>query len=402
MNRKMIIVATLCLLLPVSASADWGNFFRELGRVAAGAIGGAILEQSCVVDGYSREEAQRMTNDFFDAVGINTTNVNRGINYIEADNKYEKQYIIKDVVFDLAAELTDDKTTKQILQHYRQEADAQITYLEERAKATTDQERKAAFDKRTRTYVNLYYDMYQDAKEAHARRLAEKLKIEKKLIAKGYDADMAEEVAGSILAVQKSDLSEREKEEILRSYDFIGSTSDISQAANQVMSESSNDAEQARLAAEEAERQRLEAERQRKLEEERKEAERKEAERRAAEEKRIAIEKVATIVPSDYKFDVVELSDAQKQQLDEVADILKKYSDVSVLLTGHTCKIGYKSINMKKGLQRANAAKDYLMEKGVPEQQILVDSKGELEPVADNKTRAGRAQNRRIEISVIQ
>lgn len=396
MNRKIIIVATLCLLLPISASADLGSFFRGLGRAAAGAIGGAILEQSCVADGYSKEEAKRMTHDFFDAVGVNTRNVDKGIDFIEAESRYERQNMIKDVAFDFAAAVTDDPTSQRLIQHYRQEADAQITYLAEREKATTDEERKAAFDKRTRTYVNLYYNAYQDAKEAHARHLAEKLKIEKKLRAKGYDADMAEEVAGSILAVQKSDLSEREKEEILRSYDFIGSTSDITMAANQVMREDSYDDTQARL-AEEAERQRLEAERQRKLEEER-----KEAERRAAEEKRIAIEKVAAIVPNDYKFDVVELSDAQKQQLDEVAEVLKKYSDVSVLLTGHTCKIGYKSINMKKGLQRANAAKDYLMEKGVPEQQIQVDSKGELEPIANNNTRAGRAQNRRIEITVVK
>lgn len=389
MNRKIIIVATLCLLLPISASADWGSFFRGLGRAAAGAIGGAILEQSCVADGYSKEEAKKMTTDFFNAVGINTNNVEKGIDFIEAESKYERQNMVKDVVFDFAAEMTNDPTTKKLIQHYRQEADAQITYLAEREKATTDEERKAAFDKRTRTFVNLYYNAYQDAKEAHARHLAEKLKIEKKLRAKGYDAEMAEEVAGSILAVQKSDLSEREKEEILRSYDFIGSTSDITMAANQVMRENSYDDTQARLAEE--------AERQRKLEEER-----KEAERRAAEEKRIAIEKVAAIVPNDYKFDVVELSDAQKQQLDEVAGVLKKYSDVSVLLTGHTCKIGYKSINMKKGLQRANAAKDYLMEKGVPEQQIQVDSKGELEPIANNNTRAGRAQNRRIEISVVK
>ena len=49
MNRKIIIVAILSLLIPVSASADWGSFFRNLGKAAAGAIGGAILEQSCVL-----------------------------------------------------------------------------------------------------------------------------------------------------------------------------------------------------------------------------------------------------------------------------------------------------------------------------------------------------------------
>lgn len=397
MNKKIITIALACLLLPISARADWGSFFKGLARAASGAVAGAILEQSCVADGYSKEEARKMTNDFFNAIEVNTYNVNRGIDYIEAESKYDRQNIIKDVVFDFAAEMTNDPTSQRLIQHYRQEADAQITYLSEREKATTDEERKAAFDKRTRTYANLYYNAYQDAKEAHARHLAEKLQIKKKLMHKGYDDSMADEVAGSILAVQKSDLSQSEKEEILRSYDFIGSTSEIQYAAKQVESGNTNSDAEALARQQEAERQRLEAERQRKLEEER-----KEAERRAAEEKRLAIEKVASIMPADYKFDVVELSSEQKQQLDEVAEVLKKYSDVSVLLTGHTCKVGYKRINIKKGLQRANIAKDYLMEKGVSEQQIQVDSKGELEPIADNNTRSGRAQNRRIEISVIR
>ncbi len=397
MNKKIITIALACLLVPISARADWGNFFKGLARAASGAVAGAILEQSCVADGYSKEEAKKMTNDFFNAIEVNTDNVNRGIDYIEAESKYDRQNIIKDVVFDFAAEMTNDPTSQRLIQHYRQEADAQITYLSEREKATTDEERKAAFDKRTRTYANLYYNAYQDAKEAHARHLAEKLQIKKKLMHKGYDDSMADEVAGSILAVQKSDLSQSEKEEILRSYDFIGSTSEIQYAAKQVESGNANSDAEALARQQEAERQRLEAERQRKLEEER-----KEAERRAAEEKRLAIEKVASIMPADYKFDVVELSSEQKQQLDEVAEVLKKYSDVSVLLTGHTCKVGYKRINLKKGLQRANIAKDYLMEKGVSEQQIQVDSKGEMEPIADNTTRSGRAQNRRIEISVIR
>lgn len=168
---------------------------------------------------------------------------------------------------------------------------------------------------------------------------------------------------------------------------------DNSNFSNETFSSSTNNSEAERL-----EQERLEAER---LEQERLEAERIEAERRAAEEKKQAIEKVVSTVPNDYKFDVVELSDSQKLQLDEVAAVLKKYPDVTVLLTGHTCKIGYKSINMKKGLERANMAKDYLLEKGVREQQIQVESKGELEPITTNSTPEGRAENRRIEISLI-
>ncbi|MCQ2285328.1 MAG: OmpA family protein [Bacteroidales bacterium] len=142
----------------------------------------------------------------------------------------------------------------------------------------------------------------------------------------------------------------------------------------------------------ELEKQRLEAERL--------ERERIEAERRAAEEKKVSIEKISNVVLCEYKFDVVELSDSQKQELDKVAEVMNKYNDVSILLTGHTCKIGYKNINQRKGLQRANGAKDYLVGKGIAEERIQTDSKGELEPIADNNTFEGRAKNRRVEISI--
>ena len=152
----------------------------------------------------------------------------------------------------------------------------------------------------------------------------------------------------------------------------------------------------------ELEKQRLEAEKREaeRLEAERLERERIEAERRAAEEKKVAIEKISNVVLCEYKFDVVELSDSQKQELDKVAEVMNKYNDVSILLTGHTCKIGYKNINQRKGLQRANGAKDYLVGKGIAEERIQTDSKGELEPIADNTTFEGRAKNRRVEISI--
>lgn len=59
MNKKIITIALACLLVPISARADWGNFFKGLARAASGAVAGAILEQSCVADGYSKEEAKK-------------------------------------------------------------------------------------------------------------------------------------------------------------------------------------------------------------------------------------------------------------------------------------------------------------------------------------------------------
>lgn len=386
--KRILFICTLilCVLCPINLSA--GNFWKTLGRIFGGiaeSAGGAIIQQSCVSQGYSQEESAKMTRDFMETLGANTQNVDRGLAYMNASDRYERQNIVKDVVFDFVGEVSDNP---KLVEKFRQITDAQVTYLSERGKAMTDEERQAAFDKRTRAYADILYDTYQEVKDARAKHLAEKMRIKQKLIEQGYDSDMAVEVAGNILAIQNSKMSTQEKERLLQKYEFIGSPREIQNNVAQVLQ--NNDTENM-LVAQKLE----EAERQRKLEEEQ-----KEAERRAAEERKQAIEKMTSIIP-DYQFDVVELSDTQKQQLDEVAQILQKYSDVSILLTGHTCKVGYKNINMKKGLQRANLAKEYLVEKGVAEHQIQVDSKGELEPIAENNTREGRAQNRRIEISIL-
>ena len=103
-----------------------------------------------------------------------------------------------------------------------------------------------------------------------------------------------------------------------------------------------------------------------------------------------------------FAFDVTELSDEQKPELDEAANILNKYSDVNVLLTGHTCKIGYKSINQRKGMKRAESAKAYLMSKGVAENRITTDSKGETEPLVPNTSRENLKQNRRVEFQLVK
>lgn len=134
-----------------------------------------------------------------------------------------------------------------------------------------------------------------------------------------------------------------------------------------------------------------------------------EAARKAEEEARLkaearkhAIEQINQTAGKKIVFDSVELTDEFKQSLASVADLLKEHDDLRIRLTGHTCKIGYKSINYKKGLLRAEMAKDYLVSLGVDDARIEVDSKGELEPQESNNTPEGRANNRRVELSVIE
>ncbi|RMF97213.1 MAG: OmpA family protein, partial [Candidatus Schekmanbacteria bacterium] len=63
---------------------------------------------------------------------------------------------------------------------------------------------------------------------------------------------------------------------------------------------------------------------------------------------------------------------------------------------GHTDSIGSEKYNQKLSEKRAEAVKNYYVEKGVDASIIEAIGKGESEPVADNKTREGRAKNRRV------
>ena len=69
-----------------------------------------------------------------------------------------------------------------------------------------------------------------------------------------------------------------------------------------------------------------------------------------------------------------------------------------IKVVGNTDSIGTKAYNQKLSERRANAVKDYLVSKGVPAAKIKTEGHGELDPVASNKTKEGRAKNRRADI----
>ena len=83
--------------------------------------------------------------------------------------------------------------------------------------------------------------------------------------------------------------------------------------------------------------------------------------------------------------------------LDKLATNLQESSQ-TVTLTGHTDNDADSDLNLQLGMQRANAIKNILVAKGVPADRIETLSKGELEPTASNRTDAGKALNRRVEI----
>lgn len=84
----------------------------------------------------------------------------------------------------------------------------------------------------------------------------------------------------------------------------------------------------------------------------------------------------------------------------ELKAYLEKYPDKKVTITGHTDNVGEEIDNDWIGMERAKSAMKYLISQGIPAEKLQALSKGETSPIADNTTKEGRQQNRRIEITV--
>ena len=85
--------------------------------------------------------------------------------------------------------------------------------------------------------------------------------------------------------------------------------------------------------------------------------------------------------------------------IDEICAVMAEDSTLHIVITGHTDNTGDANQNLKVwGKKRAEALKTYMVKQGVSAEQITCESKGQLEPVADNNTREGRALNRRANI----
>lgn len=131
--------------------------------------------------------------------------------------------------------------------------------------------------------------------------------------------------------------------------------------------------------------------------------ERAEAAGKLAEGK-LLYETVLTDDKVRFGFDQAELSDEARAALDAFAEGLKgEYDrDVYVEIQGHTDATGPEQYNLELGLERAEAVRRYLnREHDIPLHRMSVISYGEVEPIADNGTREGRAQNRRVVLVVL-
>ncbi len=95
------------------------------------------------------------------------------------------------------------------------------------------------------------------------------------------------------------------------------------------------------------------------------------------------------------------IKDASKESLDELSEVLLERSTWKLEISGHTDNVGDENANMVLSKKRAEALRNYLVEKGVKLDRLIVFYYGETMPIADNATAEGRQKNRRVEMKIV-
>ena len=114
-----------------------------------------------------------------------------------------------------------------------------------------------------------------------------------------------------------------------------------------------------------------------------------------------AASKVTYAADAFFDFDKSVLKPAGKAKLDDLVSKVKGINLEVIIAVGHTDSIGTDAYNQKLSVRRAESVKAYLISKGIEKNRIYTEGKGEKQPVASNKTKEGRAKNRRVEIEVV-
>ena len=86
--------------------------------------------------------------------------------------------------------------------------------------------------------------------------------------------------------------------------------------------------------------------------------------------------------------------------LDNLVKILNEYKEAKVSIEGHTDNVGVPAENLTLSQKRSDAVKAYLVSAGISETRLTATGYGDTKPIADNKTKAGKAKNRRVDFKL--
>jgi outer membrane protein OmpA-like peptidoglycan-associated protein len=174
------------------------------------------------------------------------------------------------------------------------------------------------------------------------------------------------------------------------------------QQAEERAREAEREAREAEMARQEAESARAEAEAARRQAE----AARREAEalkEQLTELQARETERGLVLTLGDVLFETgkADLMAGAARSIDKLAEFLRENPERSVLVEGHTDSTGGESFNLSLSQRRADAVRSALLARGIAPDRIVARGYGEQYPVADNNTSAGRQQNRRVEIVIL-
>lgn len=114
-------------------------------------------------------------------------------------------------------------------------------------------------------------------------------------------------------------------------------------------------------------------------------------------------DRIVLTMPDAITFDFgrAEVKPQFYNVLNTLASTLNQFPETRIQIAGHTDNVGSDAANMQLSQQRANSVRGYLANAGVMQQRMRSVGFGESRPIATNDTNAGRAQNRRVEITLI-
>lgn len=104
----------------------------------------------------------------------------------------------------------------------------------------------------------------------------------------------------------------------------------------------------------------------------------------------------------NFELNSSELTASSSESLDKAVAAMNKYGDLRIEIQAHTDSMGEAAYNQALSEKRANSVRDYMIGKGIAADRMVAKGYGETQPIADNGTRAGRAENRRVELKVIE